>query len=302
MKRPSWLFALSSLLAGCSSAPELPAGYPPRVDTGIDSEAWARVPAGKFLAGQFSHEVLLDHESEIMVTDVTNAQYAAFLNQALAAGEVLLEGRRVVGYYPGDEFHGGKHEQPINAGNWLLVPMDEPGLRLVFDGSAFAPAAGYENHPMVQVTWFGARAYCKFYGWRLPIELEWEKAARGTDGRPYPWGEGIQPALANYYHSHDPFEPDPQRTGDTTPVGFYNGSTYDGFTTRPSASPYGLYDMAGNVWQWTADVFEGSHYRALRGGSLADYDYNLRLWTRNSAGPDYHSPSVGFRCARDAQP
>ena len=165
-------------------------------------------------------------------------------------------------------------------------------------GIKFNANPPYENHPMVLVTWFGAKAYCDFYGWRLPNESEWEKAARGTDGRAYPWGNQIQAENANYYSSQDIFEKIIARLGDTTPVGFYNGRAYSNYITLDSPSPYGLYDMAGNVWQWTADIFEGTHYRSLRGGSKADYEYNLRVWTRNSAGPDYASPNVGFRCAR----
>ena len=82
--------------------------------------------------------------------------------------------------------------------------------------------------------------------------------------------------------------------GNTTPVGFYNGKTYGGYQTVDSPSPYGAYDMAGNVWQWTADVYEGQHYRYMRGGSKADYGYDLRLWTRNNARPDYLQPQRGF--------
>jgi formylglycine-generating enzyme len=76
------------------------------------------------------------------------------------------------------------------------------------------------------------------------------------------------------------------------------GQVYNGYETRDARSPYGLYDMAGNVWQWVRDVTEGTHDRYLRGGSKADYDYNLRIWTRNSARPDYTSPNAGFRCVR----
>lgn len=283
------------LLCGCRAP--TPAAPEP-LDTGIDPEAWAAIPAGVFLAGPHAEETLIDQAYEMMVTDVTNAQYARYLNEALAAGTVSLDGNHVTGYYPGDPFHGYKHELEIAAGNWLHLVVDEPGLRLSYDGQTFAALSGYENHPMVMVTWFGARAYCEFYGWRLPTELEWEKAARSTNGQAYPWGDEIARNNANYYSSHDLFEKIAGSLGDTTPVGFYNGRTYTGYQTLDSPSPYGLYDMAGNVWQWTADIYEAQHYRYMRGGSKADYAYNLRVWTRNSAGPDYFSPNVGFRCAR----
>jgi formylglycine-generating enzyme required for sulfatase activity len=151
---------------------------------------------------------------------------------------------------------------------------------------------------MTMVSWFGANAFCEYHGWRLPTELEWEKAARGTDTRPFPWGEEIQRENANFYSSRDPFEDMSSFGSRTTPVGFYNGMKYGNYQTLDSASPYGLYDMAGNVWQWTGDVYEGMHYRFLRGGSKDTYDMDLRLWVRNNATPTYFSPGVGFRCAR----
>ena len=284
-----------TLLAACAPV-DLNAPMP-AFDTGVDPNAWAQVPAGEFEFGQ--HEEIQSTEAyEIMVTDVTVAQYADFLNAALADGSVKVDGDQVVGYYPGDVFRGVKHEEEIKAGDWLFLPLNDPSQRIQFDGTRFTVQAGYENHPMTMVTWFGAWGYCKYNGGRLPTEVEWEKAARGTDGRPYPWGDDIQRNNANFYSSRDPFE-DMQTFGSrTSPVGFYNGRTYDGYVTLDSVSPYGLYDMAGNVWQWTGDVYEGMHYRFLRGGSKDTYDMDLRVWVRNNATPTYFSPGVGFRCAR----
>lgn len=298
MKRVSALFILTGfLLAACSAAPAATAPIDP-VETGVDTAAWALIPAGTFLSGQHNHETLIDYDYEAMVTTVTNAQYAAYLNQALAEGYVEQDGSAIVGYYPGDPFTAFKHEEEIGEGMWIHIPLDDPGLRLVFEDGMFSVVPGYENHPMVLVTWFGASAYCDYFGWRLPTELEWEKAARGVDGRAYPWGDEIEPANANFYSSHDLFERTFGELGDTTPVGYFNGSSYGDFETEDSASPYGLYDMAGNVWQWTADIYENQHYRYMRGGSKADYAYNLRVWTRNNARPDYYSPNAGFRCVR----
>ena len=270
----------------------------PTFETGIDPNTWAQIPAGEFHHGQFD-ETASTEAYEIMVTDVTAAQYADFLNAALADGSIKMDGGKIVGFYPGDTFHGVKHEEKIEAGDWLFIPLDDPSQRIQFDGTTFTVQSGYEKHPMTSVTWFGAWGYCQYFGTRLPTELEWEKAARGTDERPFPWGDEIQRGHANFYSSRDPFEDMASFGSRTSPVGFYNGQVYDGFQTIDSASPYGLYDMAGNVWQWTGDVYEGMHYRFMRGGSKDTYDMDLRIWVRNNATPTYFSPGVGFRCARD---
>lgn len=286
---------------GCGANADLADTRPPQIRTDANPDAWALILAGEFFYGQHEHVVNIEYPYEMMVTDVTNAQYAIYLNEAAASGTIQITGDKVMGYYLGDEFHAYNHEEEIPAGEYLHVPLDSPVLRIAFNGEEFEARPGYEPHPMVNVTWFGAQAYCDFYGWRLPSEVEWEKAARGTDGRPFPWGDEIERNQANFYSSHDLFEKIFAGLGDTTPVGFYDGSVYDGYQTEEAASPYGLYDMAGNVWQWTGDVYEDQHYRYMRGGSKDNYEYNLRVWSRNSAGPAFYSTNLGFRCARDLQ-
>lgn len=292
------LVLFTALLASCAPV-DLNAPMP-TFDTGIDPNTWAQIPAGEFYFGQ--HEDIETTDAyEIMVTDVTTAQYADFLNAALVEGYVKVaeRGQSIVGYYPGDEFHGVKHEEEIKAGDWIFIPLDDPSQRIKYDGTTFTAQPGYENHPMTSVTWFGAWGYCSYYEWQLPTEMEWEKAARGTDTRPFPWGEEITRENANFYSSRDPFEDMRSFGSRTSPAAFYNGRRYGEYQTLDSASPYGLYDMAGNVWQWTGNVYEGMHYRFLRGGSKDTYHVDLRLWVRNNATPAYYSPGTGFRCARD---
>lgn len=270
----------------------------PIYETGIDPNQWANIPAGEFFSGQFNFRNTINYDYEMMVTNVTNHQFSDYLNTALADGYIKIEGNEVVGYYPGDEFHGGRHEEEVLPGDYIHIPIVDPVLRLDFDGQKFTAQTVWENHPMTMVSWFGAKAYCEYYGWRLPSELEWEKAARGTDTRPFPWGETIVRNNANLINSRDPFEEMSSLGSRTTPVGFYNGKSYDGYATLDSASPYGIYDMAGNVWEWTSNVYEKQHYRYLRGGSKDVYENYLRIWIRNSSIPEYISPGFGFRCVR----
>jgi len=317
MRRIIFSVLLLGLLAtACSPAPNVGAIEPPYIETGIDSEAWATVPAGEFPYGQHDHMTYLD-EFEIMVTNVTVEQYANYLNEAIASGDVSIgefevEAGEVMwieegagGYYGGDPFDGYKHEEEIKAGDKLYIPFED-GLRMTYDEQtgSFTALESYTNHPMTMVTWFGANAYCEYYDTRLPLEVEWEKAARGTEivdghGLPFAWGTEIHGNYANYYSSADLFEKMYGKLGNTTPVGFYNGQTYDGYETHNAVSPYGLYDMGGNVWQWMGDDYADQHYRYMRGGSFYTYEVDLRVWKNNSAGPQHYSVEVGFRCARD---
>ena len=154
---------------------------------------------------------------------------------------------------------------------------------------------GYANHPVVSVDWSQANAYCVWSERRLLTEAEWEKAARGTDGRIYPWGnEAPSNAFLNYNDA----------VKDTTAVGQYpNGK-----------SPYGAYDMAGNVWEWTNDWYSetyyqsssasnpvgpaSSAYQAFRGGSWNNNDYFVRSANRGWVEPTSTGYFIGFRCAQ----
>jgi formylglycine-generating enzyme required for sulfatase activity len=312
------IVGLLLLLTACSSAPDIASLSPPQIiETGVDSNTWAMIPSGEFPSGQHNHIMEMKSDYQIMVTNVTNKQYAQFLTEAVAdqtvgIGDVEVKESEntftvygVYGPYPGDPFDGYKHEEKIESGNKLLYMFDNPAARIELDGMVFSSLPEYANHPATLMTWFGANAYCEYYGWRLPSELEWEKAARGTEldenghGLAFPWGYEIELNQANFYSSFDLFEKIYGKLGNTTPVGLYNGDTYDGYETEDQASPYGLYDMAGNVWQWTGDDYHKQHYRYLRGGSFYSYEVDLRVWKRDSAGPTYFSPDAGFRCAQD---
>ena len=162
---------------------------------------------------------------------------------------------------------------------------------------------GRQAHPMNCVDFRGAVAYCRWRGWRLPTEAEWEFAARGASGRTYPWGEE-RPTCARVVMKDDVNDGCGQDR--TFPVG-----------SKPlGATPEGLLDMAGNVWEWVADWYEPSYYasspakgpagpsiglvRGMRGGSWLSPDAaGLRGADRDSEKADYVGNGVGLRCARD---
>ena len=170
--------------------------------------------------------------------------------------------------------------------------------------------AEFQDYPVVNLPWVDAQAYCAWAGRRLPSEAEWERAARGDDLRTYPWGDQAPDARHTNFNN---------RVGDTSRVGSY----------AAGASPFGVLDMAGNVWEWVADLYKANYYqlspeanpagppetaglsaRVIRGGSFQDERVNMRVSNRGyEAGPSpYLAPQdplsrgrssvrIGFRCA-----
>ena len=156
----------------------------------------------------------------------------------------------------------------------------------------------YVRFPVLFVTWDMARTYCEWRGARLPTEAEWEIAARGGSSLTYPWGEDVDCNLANYGNC----------LGDTS-----GEIVYDLGQSR-----FGIYHMAGNVWEWVSDWYSETYYRSspddnpqgplrgtekvLRGGSWKDSSVEIRSTNREAQKPTYSSNAIGFRCAKDATP
>ena len=226
--------------------------------------------------------------------EVTNAQYARFLNEY------------------GKNTDAAGHE---------LLDVSSTDCLIEKKGETYNPKAGYEDHPVIMVNWYGAADYAQFYGKRLPTEAQWEKAARGGLARSrFPWGnddpDGTQCNFADrntdYSWSEKSADDGYERTA---PVGSY------------PAYGYGLHDMAGNVWEWVADeygsyskdaqrnptgpgtsiIFENDDFadvediRVMRGGAWRNHPYDLRVTIRHPYETTNTHILVGFRCVVVAQ-
>ena len=233
------------------------------------------VPAGPFTMGSNTgpqderpaHQVTLATFA-IDRLPVTNARFAEFLD---AVG-------------------------PANKGGERLFDIDDPDARIHRERGKWIASKGFENHPVVEVPWAGARDYCAWRGKRLPTEAEWEKAARGTDGRKYPWGNNLPDRSRAHFGA---------AYNETAPV------------ERGSAgpSPYGVQDMAGNAWEWVASAYRPYPYRAddgreeatagpVRGTRGGGHDSPAEAITTTQRGrnlsrnPASGHHNIGFRCAK----
>jgi eukaryotic-like serine/threonine-protein kinase len=266
-----------------------------------DSMTLVYVPAGEFRMGspdldekaptneKPQHSVFLE-AYWIDQTEVTNAMFAKFVE---AEGRVTTAEK---------EGCGTVTEVDSSYRCWTGVDWRHPrGPGTTLEGR--------DNHPVVQVSWYDASAYCEWAGRRLPTEAEWEKAARGTDGRIYPWGNrALTGKLLNFADMHLKTDWADLTTDDgytfTAPVGSYPAG----------ASPYGVLDLAGNVDEWVADWYDASYFgrspgrnppgpangerRVIRGGNWIGGNWSVQVMRRTSDWENNRNDIFGFRCAR----
>jgi formylglycine-generating enzyme required for sulfatase activity len=253
-----------------------PFGVVPPIISPVDGMALIYISPGTFPMGSDSgntdelpvHTITLD-AFWMDQTEVTNAQFADFLNEM------------------GNRFEGGS--------GWLKIESYKKYGHILEVDEVWQVEEGYADHPATGVTWYGARAYCSWAKRQLPSEAQWEYAARDSDRRTYPWGEGINCSLANYNGC----------VGDTVPSGSY----------PQGSSPFGVLDMAGNVSEWVMDWYASDYYyestaqnptgpgagdyRVQRGGNWDSHEITMRAAFRDRGEPNDVLPyKVGFRCAR----
>ncbi|GHU83252.1 hypothetical protein FACS189415_5180 [Bacteroidia bacterium] len=281
----------------------------------------AFIPKGTFMMGspgtepnrnsnETQHQVTLTKDFYMSRYQVTNAQYAAFLN----ANNIGSDGLWASGSYPSEILIYASNVRNSGSSNW--------GLNWDNGNNKWVPASGYDNHPVIYVTWYGADEYARWAGGSLPTEAQWEYACRGdypnkaTEVNTLPFGIGTGKKLtgdmANFWATY-PYDLDYTSPGsyyDATQSGLYkDGTTAVG--AYPYANNYGLYDMHGNVLEWCSDRYSSSYYnggamtdpagpasgsyRVLRGGDWLHDALRCRSASRDDAEPDDAFSFIGFR-------
>ena len=246
------------------------------------------VPAGEFQMGGESggdddempkRQVYLD-AFWMDRTEVTNAMFARFVTAKSYTTDAEKEGAGLV--------YSGSDWREVSGADWRHPAGPTTNINAL------------DDYPVVQVSWNDAQAYCQWAGATLPTEAQWEKAARGTDGRVYPWGN--QAATCEYAVIDD---------GSGNGCGKGNAPWAVGIKSK-GAGPYGTLDMAGNVWEWVADWYDSKYYasspasnptgpssgqyRVMRGGAWDNSGPEVRVTHRLSSDPEFRSGYLGFRC------
>ena len=221
---------------------------------------------------------------QISKYETTNAQYCQFLNTAKASGDIAVIGNYIVGVNgsnPGVDFVGQNYYRLDGPGYTYDGATNGGAARINYTGSSFTVVSRFKNHPVTYVSWYGATAFCKYYGWHLPTEWEWQAVADYDGSFTYGCGITINNNMANYQGSTHPLG--------TTTVGEFG--TYG----------YGMADMAGNVLEWTSSLCDPQDsYRIICSGHWYFPDSRCTVSYRSSYEPDSLTYNGGFRVCRYA--